>query len=53
MSDYTEDHARSGIDTELPPIEVWPNQFGGYEITIEMPESPRFAQRPNCPTLAR
>ena len=37
MSEYTPDHARSGIDAELPTLEVWPNQFRGYEITIQVP----------------
>jgi len=38
VSDYTEDHAKSGIDAKLPEIECWPNQFPGYEITITIPE---------------
>lgn len=38
MADYTEDHARAGIDARLPAIETWPNQFRDYEITIEAPE---------------
>lgn len=38
MPDYTEDHARSGIDAELPPIECWPNQFPGYKINVSIPE---------------
>ena len=37
-SDYTEDHARSGVHENLPDIETWPNQFPGYEIEIVMPE---------------
>jgi 7-cyano-7-deazaguanine reductase len=35
---YTEEHARSGIDAELPEIETWPNQFPNYEIEIAIPE---------------
>lgn len=35
---YTEDHAKSGLDTKFPVIETWPNQFPGYEILIEVPE---------------
>ncbi len=35
---YTPDHAKSGLDAELPEIECWPNQFPGYEIVIEDPE---------------
>ena len=38
MSDYTEDHARSGIDAQLPEIECWPNQYPGYKISINVPE---------------
>ena len=38
MSGYTKHHAVKGLDAELPAIEVWPNQFPGYEITIEAPE---------------
>jgi 7-cyano-7-deazaguanine reductase len=38
MTGYTEEHARAGLDAELPPIDCWPNQFPGYEITIVIPE---------------
>jgi len=33
MPDYTEEHARAGINTKLPALETWPNQFPGYIIT--------------------
>lgn len=35
---YTEQHARAGVDAALPAIDVWENQYPGYEIEIEMPE---------------
>lgn len=35
---YTKEHAKRGLDVPLPAIEVWTNQFPGYEITIEQPE---------------
>jgi 7-cyano-7-deazaguanine reductase len=35
---YTDEHASAGIDAPLPEIEVWPNQFPGYEIEISTPE---------------
>lgn len=35
---YTDEHARAGIDVPLPPIDCWPNQFQGYDITISIPE---------------
>lgn len=38
MSRYTKAHAEKGLDAKLPAIETWPNQFPGYEITIEAPE---------------
>lgn len=38
MTDYTEEHARSGTQSELPDIECWPSQYPGYEITITNPE---------------
>lgn len=37
-SPYTDEHAASGVDAELPEIETWPNQYGEYQIEIEMPE---------------
>ncbi len=38
MTHYTKHHAESGLDEKLPAIDVWPNQFPSYEITIEAPE---------------
>ena len=38
MSNYTDKHAKSGLDVKLPKIECWPNQFPNYEITISIPE---------------
>lgn len=38
MAEYTEEHSRSGIDTPLPKIECFKNQFKNYEITISIPE---------------
>ena len=35
---YTLDHAKSGLDAELPEIECWPNQFPGYEVVVHDPE---------------
>jgi 7-cyano-7-deazaguanine reductase len=36
--EYTEQHAKAGLDAPLPDIEVWENQYPGYEIEIRMPE---------------
>ena len=38
MPDYTDAHARAGINAKLPQLETWPNHFPGYEITIRFPE---------------
>ena len=38
MTDYTDDHAKSGLKAPLPAIETWPNQYPDYEITVEIPE---------------
>ncbi len=31
MPNYSAEHARAGIRTQLPRLETWPNQFPGYE----------------------
>ena len=49
MTEYTPDHARSGIDAELPKLEVWPNQFRDYEITIQVPEYTSICPRTKLP----
>lgn len=49
MSEYTPDHARSGIDAALPGLEVWPNQFRDYEITIQVPEYTSICPKTNLP----
>jgi 7-cyano-7-deazaguanine reductase len=38
MPDYTDEHAHSGIDAELPPLETWRNQYPDYEIVVDIPE---------------
>ncbi len=38
MPQYTEEHAKAGINTKLPGLEVWPNQYPGYVITTRYPE---------------
>src|ERR1700744_907287 len=35
---YTDDHAKSGLDTSFPAIETFQNQFRAYEILIDDPE---------------
>jgi 7-cyano-7-deazaguanine reductase len=38
MAEYTDQHARAGINAPLPKIECFENQFENYEITISIPE---------------
>jgi 7-cyano-7-deazaguanine reductase len=38
MPEYTEDHAKAGINAKLPQLEIWPNQYPGYVITTRYPE---------------
>src|SRR5215813_8020277 len=37
--EYSDEHAAAGVNTALPDIETWPDQYRtGYEIEIVMPE---------------
>lgn len=46
---YTDEHARAGIDADLPAIETWPNQYTGYEIEIIMPEFTSLCPKTGLP----
>ena len=48
-SGYTESHSQSGLDAALPAIETWPNQFPGYEITIEISEYTAICPKTQLP----
>ena len=49
MAEYTQDHARSGINVPLPKIECFENQFKNYEITISIPEYTSVCPRSGLP----
>ena len=49
MSDYTPEHAQSGLDAELPALATWPNQFRQYEITIVIPEYTSICPKTKLP----
>jgi 7-cyano-7-deazaguanine reductase len=49
MRDYTEEHAKAGIDTPLPAIECWENQYPGYEIEILIPEYTAICPKTQLP----
>jgi 7-cyano-7-deazaguanine reductase len=49
MPEYTEEHARAGIDSTLPALEVWPNQYHGYIITTRYPEYTSMCPKTGLP----
>jgi len=49
MKEYTDKHACSGIDTPLPKIECFKNQFKNYEITISIPEYTSICPKSGLP----
>jgi 7-cyano-7-deazaguanine reductase len=49
VAGYTEEHARSGVESPLPAIECWPNQYPGYEITITVPEFTSICPKTGLP----
>jgi 7-cyano-7-deazaguanine reductase len=46
---YNERHAKSGITAPLPDIETFPNQYKGYDITIEIPEYTAICPKTGLP----
>ncbi len=53
-SEYTEEHARAGVDTPLPAIETWPNQYRtGYEIEIVIPEFTSVCPKTGLPDFGK
>ena len=49
MPEYTEDHARAGIEAKLPKLEVWPNQYPGYIITTRYREYTSMCPKTGLP----
>jgi len=49
MPEYTDEHAKSGLDAKLPAIETWSNQFPGYEISVEIPEYTAICPKTGLP----
>ena len=46
---YNQRHAKSGLAVSLPDIETFPNQYKGYEITIEIPEYTAICPKTGLP----
>jgi 7-cyano-7-deazaguanine reductase len=50
---YTDEHARAGVDAELPEIETWPNQYPDYEIVIDTPEFTSVCPKTGLPDFGK
>ncbi len=50
---YTDEHARAGIDVQLPEIETFPNQFPGYEVEITNPEFTSVCPKTGLPDFGK
>ena len=53
MAEYTDQHAKSGIDADLPAIECWANQYPDYEISISMPEFTSICPKTGLPDFGQ
>ncbi len=53
MAEYTDQHAKSGINADLPAIECWPNQYPDYEISISMPEFTSICPKTGLPDFGQ
>ncbi len=49
MKNHTDKYARSGIDTPLPRLDCFKNQFKSYEIVISIPEFTSVCPRTGLP----
>jgi 7-cyano-7-deazaguanine reductase len=53
MPEYTDEHAKAGLDAKLPAIETWANQFPGYEIAVEIPEYNAICPKTGLPDFGQ
>ncbi len=51
--EYTEEHARAGLQAALPDLETWPNQFRDYEIEIVIPEFTSVCPKTGLPDFGK
>jgi 7-cyano-7-deazaguanine reductase len=49
MRRYTEEHARAGINSPLPEIECWENQYPSYDVEIVLPEYTAICPKTGLP----
>jgi 7-cyano-7-deazaguanine reductase len=50
---YTDAHAASGTDAELPSVDVFSNKYQGYEITIVNPEYTSICPKTGLPDFGK
>jgi len=50
---YTDEHARAGLSAPLPELEVFPNQFRGYEIEIVIDEFTSVCPKTGLPDFGK
>jgi len=53
MKEYTEKHARAGLDEKLPMIGVFRNYYKKYEVTIEIPEFTSICPKSSLPDFGK
>lgn len=53
MAEYTEEHAKAGLDAKLPELATWPNQYAGYQIKIEVPEFTSVCPKTGLPDFGK
>jgi len=49
MPEYTAQHAKAGIQSKLPRLEAWANQYPGYVITTRYPEYTSMCPKTGLP----
>jgi len=49
VAKYTKQHARAGLKVKLPKLQVLPNQFKSYKITIAIPEYTSLCPKTGLP----
>jgi 7-cyano-7-deazaguanine reductase len=50
---YTDEHARAGLKTPLPKLEIFDNQFPGYEVEIVIPEFTSVCPKTGLPDFGK
>jgi 7-cyano-7-deazaguanine reductase len=53
MTEYGEKEAKAGLKEKLPAIEIFPNQYPGYEIEIEIPEYTSVCPKTGLPDFGK